>query len=319
MKGVILDFDTIGPEDLDVSTLLSLPISWQIYGNSFTHEVNERIKYADVVLTNKVELSSENIEHATNLKLIALFATGTNIIDLDAASKRNICVSNAVAYGTNSVVQHTWAMILALTVKIFNYSKAATDGRWEKSDSFCVMDYPVKELAGKTLGIIGAGELGKSVAAVAPAFGMGVIYAAFPGIKHSPQKNRIDFKTLLKESDVVSLHCPLTENNINLIDKDELALMKSTAILINTARGKLINEASLRAALVNGQIGGAGIDVLSEEPPSRGNILLDNSLPNLIITPHTAWIATESRQRLVEQVAGKLGKFLKGEKINSVC
>ena len=319
MKGVILDFDTIGPDDLDTSILLSLPISWQTYGNTSFNEVNERIRYADVVLTNKVELSNENIKQAANLKLIGLFATGTNIIDLEAASDKNICVSNAVAYCTDSVVQHVWALILALTTRIFDYSQAATDGRWERSNSFCVMDYSVKELAGKTLGVVGAGELGRAVASVGLAFGMNVKYALFPERHSFTHDNRLEFKVLLQQSDIVTLHCPLTKDNVNLIDKKELKLMKSTAILINTARGKLVNELSLRDALVKGEIGGAGLDVLSQEPPCEGNALLDDSLPNLIITPHTAWISLEARQRLIEQVAGTVGKFLKGEKINSVC
>ncbi|MEC8213279.1 MAG: NAD(P)-dependent oxidoreductase, partial [Pseudomonadota bacterium] len=239
--------------------------------------------------------------------------------DLEAASDKNICVSNAVAYCTDSVVQHVWALILALTTRIFDYSQAATDGRWERSNSFCVMDYSVKELAGKTLGVVGAGELGRAVASVGLAFGMNVKYALFPERHSFTHDNRLEFKVLLQQSDIVTLHCPLTKDNVNLIDKKELKLMKSTAILINTARGKLVNELSLRDALVKGEIGGAGLDVLSQEPPCEGNTLLDDSLPNLIITPHTAWISLEARQRLVEQVAGTVGKFLKGEKINSVC
>ena len=181
------------------------------------------------------------------------------------------------------------------------------------------MDYSVKELAGKTLGVVGAGELGRAVASVGLAFGMNVKYALFPERHSFSHDNRLEFKALLQQSDIVSLHCPLTKDNVNLIDKKELKLMKSTAILINTARGKLVNEVSLRDALIKGEIGGAGLDVLSQEPPCEGNTLLDDSLPNLIITPHTAWISLEARQRLVEQVAGTVGQFLKGEKINSVC
>ena len=193
------------------------------------------------------------------------------------------------------------------------------NGRWQKSDSFCVIDYPVQELSGKTIGIVGAGELGRGVASVAPVFGMKVRYAALKNTKHSFQNDRIDFDDLLKESDVLSLHCPLTEDNINLIDQRELKLMKSSSILINTARGKLINEKSLHEALINGEIAGAGLDVLSEEPPINGNILLDEKVPNLIVTPHTAWISKESRQRLVEQVAGNIKGFLEGGKFNRVC
>ena len=319
MKGVVLDFDTLGPQDLDTSALFSLPIEWEIYGNSSMSDVSGLIKNAHVVLTNKVVLTRENINHARDLKFIGLFATGTNIIDLDAAAECGVSVSNAVGYGTRSVVQHTWALILALTTKLLGYSKASMSGRWQKSDSFCVIDYPVQELSGKTIGIVGAGELGRGVASVAPVFGMKVRYASLKNTKHSFQNDRIDFDDLLKESDVLSLHCPLTEDNINLIDQRELKLMKSSSILINTARGKLINEKSLHEALINGEIAGAGLDVLSEEPPINGNILLDERVPNLIVTPHTAWISKESRQRLVEQVAGNIKGFLEGGKFNRVC
>ena len=319
MKGVVLDFDTLGPQDLDTSALFSLPIEWEIYGNSSVSDVSGLIKNAHVVLTNKMVLTRENINHAKDLKFIGLFATGTNIIDLDAAAECGVSVSNAVGYGTRSVVQHTWALILALTTKLLGYSKASMNGRWQKSDSFCVIDYPVQELSGKTIGIVGAGELGRGVASVAPVFGMKVRYAALKNTKHSFQNDRIDFDDLLKESDVLSLHCPLTEDNINLIDQRELKLMKSNSILINTARGKLINEKSLHEALINGEIAGAGLDVLSEEPPISGNILLDEGVPNLIVTPHTAWISKEARQRLVEQVAGNIKGFLEGEKFNRVC
>ena len=319
MKGVVLDFDTLGPQDLDTSALFSLPIEWEIYGNSSVSDVSGLIKNAHVVLTNKVVLTRENINHAKDLKFIGLFATGTNIIDLDAAAECGVSVSNAVGYGTRSVVQHTWALILALTTKLLGYSKASMNGRWQESDSFCVIDYPVQELSGKTIGIVGAGELGRGVASVAPVFGMKVRYASLKNTKHSFQNDRIDFDDLLKESDVLSLHCPLTEDNINLIDQRELKLMKSSSILINTARGKLINEKSLHEALINGEIAGAGLDVLSEEPPINGNILLDERVPNLIVTPHTAWISKESRQRLVEQVAGNIKGFLEGGKFNRVC
>tara|TARA_B100000989_G_scaffold141842_1_gene105611 strand:- start:4591 stop:5550 length:960 start_codon:yes stop_codon:yes gene_type:complete len=319
MKGVVLDFDTLGPQDLDTSALFSLPIEWEIYGNSSVSDVSGLIKNAHVVLTNKVALTRENLNHAKDLKFIGLFATGTNIIDLDAAAECGVSVSNAVGYGTRSVVQHTWALILALTTKLLGYSKASMNGRWQESDSFCVIDYPVQELSGKTIGIVGAGELGRGVASVAPVFGMKVRYASLKNTKHSFQNDRIDFDDLLKESDVLSLHCPLTEDNINLIDQRELKLMKSSSILINTARGKLINEKSLHEALINGEIAGAGLDVLSEEPPINGNILLDERVPNLIVTPHTAWISKESRQRLVEQVAGNIKGFLEGGKFNRVC
>ena len=199
MKGVVLDFDTLGPQDLDTSALFSLPIEWEIYGNSSVSDVSGLIKNAHVVLTNKVALTRENLNHAKDLKFIGLFATGTNIIDLDAAAECGVSVSNAVGYGTRSVVQHTWALILALTTKLLGYSKASMSGRWQESDSFCVIDYPVQELSGKTIGIVGAGELGRGVASVAPVFGMKVRYASLKNTKHSFQNDRIDFDDLLKD------------------------------------------------------------------------------------------------------------------------
>lgn len=242
MQGVILDFDSVGPSDLDLSKLYDLPVKWKIYSHCSPEQVSERISDADIVLINKAPLLAPQIEQAKRLKLISIFATGTNIIDLKAARKRNIIVSNAVSYGTGSVVQHVWSLILSLTTKLDEYRKAAMDGSWEDSHFFCVMDFSVRELQGKTLGIVGAGELGMGVAKIAEAFGMDVIFAALPGRKHSTQSNRIPFKELLAKADILSLHCPLTEQTTKLIGATELALMKRSSILINTSRGALVEQ-----------------------------------------------------------------------------
>ncbi|MDB2401433.1 glycerate dehydrogenase, partial [Porticoccaceae bacterium] len=234
MQGVILDFDSVGPSDLDLSKLYDLPVKWKIYSHCLPEQVTERITDADIVLINKAPLLAPQIEQAKRLKLISIFATGTNIIDLKAARKRDIVVSNAVSYGTGSVVQHVWSLILSLTTKLDEYRKAAMDGSWEDSHFFCVMDFSVRELQGKTLGIVGAGELGMGVAKIAEAFGMDVIFAALPGRKHATQSNRIPFKELLAKADILSLHCPLTEQTTKLIGAEELALMKRSSILINT-------------------------------------------------------------------------------------
>ncbi|MDG1322702.1 MAG: NAD(P)-dependent oxidoreductase, partial [Porticoccaceae bacterium] len=202
--------------------------------------------------------------------------------------------------------------------KLDEYRKAAMDGSWEDSHFFCVMDFSVRELQGKTLGIVGAGELGMGVAKIAEAFGMDVVFAALPGRTHSPQSNRISFKELLAKADILSLHCPLTEQTTKLIGAEELALMKRSSILINTSRGALVDEVALKNALQQGGIAGAASDVLSVEPPVDGNVLLDTAIPNFILTPHVAWIAKEARQRLIEQVAGNVKAFLEGNPRNQV-
>jgi glycerate dehydrogenase len=318
MKGVILDFDSIGPTDLDLTSLHQLPIQWTIYPDCKASQVAERIAHADIVLTNKTAIRTSEMVEAKNLKLIALFATGTDIIDLAGASAKNIVVSNAIGYGTASVVQHVWSLILALTTNLNEHSNAATDGRWRNSRFFCLLDSPVQELDGKVLGIVGAGELGLGVAKIAEAFGMKVFFASLPGRAHSNQDNRMPFGALLKEADILSLHCPLTAETATLISADALGSMKESALLINTARGGLIDEKALKDALTNGVIAGAAVDVLSVEPPSDGNVLIDSYIPNLIVTPHVAWIARESRQRLVNQVAGNVKGFIEGQPRNQV-
>tara|TARA_B100000795_G_scaffold238486_1_gene199633 strand:- start:4869 stop:5828 length:960 start_codon:yes stop_codon:yes gene_type:complete len=318
MNGVILDLDSIGPTDLDLTPLYELPVQWTVYPDCKASQVSERISSADIVLTNKTAIRAPEIVQAKNLKFISLFATGTDVIDLTGASKKNIVVSNAIGYGTASVVQHVWSLILALTTNLKEHSKASIDGRWSNSRFFCLLDSPVQELDGKVLGIIGAGELGLGVAKIAEAFGMKVIFAALPGRSHSNQDNRMPFGALLKEADILSLHCPLTAETAKLISADELGSMKESALLINTARGGLIDEKALKDALTNGVIAGAAVDVLSVEPPSDGNLLIDSDIPNLIVTPHVAWVARESRQRLVNQVAENIKGFLAGQPRNQV-
>jgi glycerate dehydrogenase len=312
MKAVLLDCDSLGPNDLDLSALLALPIDWTIYPDTSPDEVSERIADADIVLTNKAPITALSLSQASRLKMISIMATGTNAVDLQAAAQYQVAVCNAVKYGTGSVVQHVWALILALTTKLTDCQRAAVDGTWQQSSLFCLLDFPVEELQGKVLGIVGAGELGCAVAKVAEAFGLEVIYAALPGREYADQQ-RVELKAFLGRADIVSLHCPLTDETVNLIDDAELALMKPSAILINTARGGVVNEVALKQALLKGEIAGAGVDVLTNEPPREGNPLLDNRIPNLLVTPHCAWVARQSRQRLVDQTVENLRAFLKGE------
>jgi len=317
MKAVILDADTLGNDDVSLAPLTGQPLQWNVYEASDPEQVAARLANADVVLTNKVIIGAKEMDSAPGLRYIGVLATGTNVVDLEAASARGVVVSNVTNYGTGSVVQHTWAMILALATRLPDYNVAALDGSWSSSGRFCLMDYPVMELAGKTLGIIGYGQLGRAVAEIGRAFGMQVNVASLPW-RHDDQPGRVPLETLLREVDVLSLHCPLTDETRGLIGRRQLAMMKSQALLINCARGGLVDEAALAEALEDGEIAGAGVDVLAEEPPVNGNPLLNPELPNLIVTPHSAWVARESRQRLVQQAADNLRAFLAGHPVNVV-
>jgi glycerate dehydrogenase len=307
--GVILDEETLG-DGLDLSPLLDALPHWDRHPISDQSQIVERIADADVVVLNKVELDRAIIDAAPKLKLIALAATGSNNVDLIAARERGIAVCNVTAYGTPAVSQHVFALLLALATRLFDYRQAVRDGRWSESAHFCLFDYPIVELAGKTLGIVGYGELGRGVAKLADAFGMRVLIAQRPG--GEAQADRIPLAELLPQVDALSLHCPLNDATRGLIGADELALMKPSAFLINTARGGIVDEQALADALRTGKLAGAGFDVLSSEPPKLDNPLLAADVPNLIVTPHTAWAARESRQRVVEQVALNIRCFLDG-------
>ncbi len=312
LSGIILDRDSLHPEDIDLSPLLDITaINWHSYANTAPEETAERIAHADIVLTNKVVLGAAEISAATQLKYIGVLATGTNIVDHSAAQQRGISINNCDAYGTASVVQHTWALILSLSTHLQDNKRVAQQ-EWRNSPFFSVLDYPVSELSGKTLGIIGYGELGRGVAAIGRVFGMKIISAAIPGRQSTAHNETpcLALPTFLAAADVVSIHCPLSEQTRNLITADELRLMKTSALLINCARGGIVNEQALADALKQGVIAGAGVDVLSQEPPVNGNILLQLDMPNLIVTPHCAWGSQQARQRLVNQARDKLRAFL---------
>ena len=314
MKTVFLDFDTVDHDDIDTRSLEATGIDLALYGTTPAEQVASRISDAGIVITNKQFLGREQLEHARNLRLICLVATGTNNIDLDVATARGIGVCNIVSYCTPSVVQHVYAMILSLTHHLRDYEQLLRSGSWRDSEHFCMLDFPIRELESRTLGIVGYGELGRAVARVGKAFGMQVLIAQRPdaGSAEDTIQDRVPMETLLARSDIVSLHCPLTEATDGLIGKAELDVMKPDALLINTARGALVDSAALAAALREGCIGGAGIDVLAEEPPVHGDPLMDDDIPNLILTPHIAWAARESRQRAVDEVAENIRSFLKG-------
>lgn len=315
-RGVLLDRDTLSIDDLDFSQLKATLAEWQLHPLTGPDEVAERVAGAEVVVSNKVVLNREVLETASRLKLICVAATGTNNIDLQAAKELGIPVTNARSYGTASVVQHVFSLILALTTRLSEHQRAAMDGTWEQSPMFCVFDFPFRELAGKTIGIVGYGELGRGVEKIARAFDMEVMIAQRPG--GDERAGRLPLDELLQHSDVVSLHVPLADNTHNLIGERELGLMKPDALLINTARGGIVDEAVLVAALRRGDLGGAGFDVLTAEPPAMGNPLLDYDGANLIVTPHLAWASREARQRLVDQVVDIIEAFKRGEIRNQV-
>jgi glycerate dehydrogenase len=250
------------------------------------------------------------------LKLICVAATGTNNVDVATAAKNNIAVCNVRGYAADSVVQHVFMLILNLSRRYNQYQQALQRGEWQRSEHFCFLTYPIESLTGKTLGIIGYGELGRAVARMAEHFGMQILIAESVVGKDKP--DRIPIDELLLQSDFVSLHCPLTEQTRDLIGERELSLMKDTACLINTARGGIVNEEALLKAVKTQQIAGAATDVLTVEPPANGHPFLDAHLPNLIITPHIAWGAKQARQTLLEKVASNIDAWLNGNVINQV-
>ena len=325
MKTVFLDFASLGPDDLDVSTLNTALADVIVWPESSAPEINERLATAEVAVVNKVRLDAATLRSLPNLKLICLAATGTDNIDLEAAKDLGIAVANIRQYCTPSVVQHVFTLILALTQHLSVYQEAVRTGLWQNSKQFCLLDPPFRELQGKTMGIIGIGELGGGVAGVARAFGMRVIAARLPWrIRQTPGESgqsapRLPLHELLQQADIVSLHCPLTEETHQLIDAGALAQMKKDALLINTARGGLVDSQALVDALRNEEIGGAGIDVLPQEPPTAADPLLEVSLPNLIVTPHIAWSARESRQRALDEILENIVAFSNGLERNRVC
>lgn len=300
MRGVFLDTLTMKLEELDTQALQQSLDQWEYFESTAPEQTAARIEDADVVITNKVVLDRSLIENAPQLKLICVCATGTNNVDLDAARERGIPVRNVAGYAGASVPQHALTLILALANRWHQYHQDVMAGRWSESPVFCRLDYPVMELAGKNLGIIGYGDLGRRTAALGEALGMNILVAeSFSGRKEA---RRIPLAQLLAESDVISLHCPLTEQTDKLVNKEFLSAMKPGALLVNTARGGLIEESALADALRSGHLGGAALDVLSVEPPPSDHPLLAGDIPNLILTPHNAWISRESRQRLLDGV-----------------
>lgn len=307
MRAVFLDYQSLRPADLRLDSLRALPLTLELFDATQPGQTAERIREADIVISNKVVLDAALIAAAPRLRLIAVTATGTNNIDREVAAARGIAVVNVQAYGTAAVAQHSFALLLALTNRLREYGRDAVNGRWSQSPVFCLMDHPVVDLAGKTLGLVGYGELGQAVGRLGEAFGMRVLVAEG---QRGAEPGRVPLAQLLREADVLSLHCLLSPQTEKLINAGALAQMKSTALLVNTARGGLIDEPALVQALRTGQIAGAALDVLSVEPPPLDHPLLQADIPNLLITPHCAWVSPAARQRLLDATADNIRRFL---------
>ena len=311
-----LDVASIHPDDLNLSQLQASISEWQWFDKIDRETLLSNIHQFDAVISNKVVLDAEVLEKADNLKLICVSATGINNVDIEAAFKKGITVCNVQSYATASVVQHVFSLILTLSTQLDESRLAVSEKRWSQSENFCVLGIPIMELQNKVLGIVGYGELGRAVAHVAKAFGMDVLIA-----KRNVDdacEGRILLDEMLPQVDVLSLHCPLNAETQGLIGSREMAKMKSESLLINTARGGLVDEAALLEALKNHQIAGAGLDVLAQEPPLIDNELINAKLKNLIITPHVAWASRESRQKLVDELVKNIEAYIKGESRNLV-
>jgi len=283
-------------------------------------EVVARLAGCELAIVNKCAIGGDAIRAAKRLKLIALTGTGSDNVDVAAASQCAIAVANTRGYGTSSVAQHVFALILELTRQIGGYAALVRRGAWQESRMFALLDYPMRELDGLTLGIVGSGTLGQAVARLGECFGMRVAFAARPGTARAEvPAGRVHFDELLAQADVLSLHCPLTPATRNMIGAAQLKRMKRDALLINTARGGLVDGEALAAALRAGEIGGAGIDVLPTEPPPAGHPLLEPGIPNLVVTPHIAWAAREARQRALDQVTENIADFLRGGSLRRIA
>jgi len=316
MKAVFLDFGTMG-SGLDLGELESLVDELVVHDESPRDTVAQRISDAEIVFTNKIRLTRELLERAPKLKFIALTATGTDNIDTDFARQHGIGVANIRHYCTGSVVEHVFGVLLSLTHSLEQYHRSVRAGDWQQSTDFCMLHYPVRELSSMTLGVVGYGALGQGVARVAHEFGMQVLISARPGSDSVPN-DRVSFDELLAGSDVISLHCPLTAATRKLFGAREFAAMKNSAILINTARGSLVDSQALADALAAGQIAAAAVDVLPEEPPVNGDPLLDYAGDNLIVTPHIAWATDEARQNAIDELAANTRAFLDGVDRNRI-
>jgi len=314
MKIVVTDGYTLNSGDITWDAIKALG-ELLVFDRTPDNQIVERCRDAQIVLTNKVPFSKETLAELPTLAFIGVTATGYNVIDIKAATARGITVSNVPGYGTASVAQHVFALLLELTNHVGRNAQTVAQGKWQQSADWCYTEAPVMELDGKTFGIVGFGNIGQKVASIARAFGMQVVYFN-PRAKESPIGRQTTLENLFSDSDIISLHCPLTAGNQEFVNAALLQTMKPAALLINTARGQLINEQDLADALSRNAIAGAALDVLSKEPPREGNPLLQSK--NCIITPHNAWISREARQRIMSVTAANIAAFINGKPANIV-
>ena len=310
---VVLDRDTLVNRPFD----FDFPHTLSSYGTTEAHETLKRIRGADIVITNKVVISAQAFAENPQLKLVAVTATGVNNVDVEAAKQNGTAVCNIRAYGNESVAEHAFMMMITLMRNLPAYQRDVAAGLWENSPFFCHLGAPMRDLNGKTLAIFGRGNIGKTLATYAQAFKMNVVFAEHKNAQNV-RDGYVSFDEAIRSADVVSLNCPLTPQTANMIGEAELQQMKPGAILINCGRGGLVDEAALVAALKYGQIGGAGFDVLTQEPPRDGNPLLKARLPNLIVTPHIAWASQEASNRLFDILLDNINRFVAGNPQNLV-
>lgn len=317
MKIVVLDGHTLNPNDISWGEIEALG-EFTVYDRTPEAEILNRIGTAEIIYTNKTPITRQIMETSKNLKFIGVLATGYNVVDVAAAKELGIIVTNIPAYGTDSVAQHVFALLLEICLHVQNHSNSVMEGAWSKSKDFCYWSYPLIELSGKTLGIIGYGRIGQAVAKIAVSFGMKVLAYSTHMNKNLETENihMVNLDELFNSSDVISLHCPLFENTKGIISKENIAKMKDGVIIINTSRGPLIVEEDLKEALDSGKVYAAGVDVVSVEPIKKENPLL--KAKNILITPHIAWAPREARMRLMNIAADNLKAFLKGNPINVV-
>jgi glycerate dehydrogenase len=318
MKAVFLDFATMGAEGIDRSPLANALPGIEFFNATAPDQRRERIRDAVYILTNKVRIDSELIGATPALKFIGLTATGTDNIDLAAAAERGVAVCNIRAYCTQSVIEHVFAVLLNLAHSIGAFGQDVRNGEWQRSADFCMLGHPIRQLSAMTIGVVGYGVLGRGVAEMARQFGMRVLIARRRGAAITANDGRTDFTDVLREADVISLHCPLNDATRGLFSANEFRRMKPNAILINTARGGLIDSAALVEALKHGQIAAAAIDVLPKEPPTDGDPLIEYAGPNLLVTPHIAWATVEARQNAINELAANILAFQRGERRNRV-
>ncbi len=317
-EAVFLDLGCTSRDDLDLTRLQNACSVLKTWPQTLPGQRLQHIGNASIVISNKVVLDRPLLRSlATQVKLICIAATGTNNVDLQAAQEFSIPVANIRDYASQSVAEHVIAMIFALRRQLPAWQQALQQGEWHRSLHFCLLDHAMPQVAGSTLTIIGHGALGNAVEKSAQALGMQVLVAEHPG--KPPRAGRVAFDEALQQADIVSLHCPLTDETRNLINAERLRQMKQGAILINTARGGIVDEKALLQALKNGRLAGAGIDVLEQEPPQENSPLLDEPLPNLIVTPHVAWASRNARQTLVDQLANVIESWQAGKLINQVA